>query len=230
MLPPTNPLCDSIKSGITATRKVSGKNEQIMLSALQSGLADTLVSMGAQPLGVDTQKAIKSGVAVGSGVVFQGCRKAHLVKATGKLIENGVQLSKTSPLFAAARKLAGTKGATQGFDHATGLLQQRIGVFDLATARNGLTATQKIGFDMAASVRIGAVANPKPPTISPAAHAGHAITLGMQTYVPERKAVLMKTIEASPSATVGATVAVKEVVAAREHWFTKLLKSLGLSK
>ena len=230
MLPPTNPLADSIKTGLTATRKVVGKNEQIMLTALQSGLGDTLVSMGAQPLPPDAQKAIKSGVAVGSGVVYQGNRKVAIGKVTGKLIESGVQLSKTSPVFAEARKLAATKGATQGFDHATGLLQQKIGVFDLATVRNGMNPTQKIGFDMAISLRIGVVANPKPPTISPAAQAGHAITLGMQSYVPERKAVLMQTIQSNPSATVGATVAIKEVVATRESFIVRLLKALGIRK
>jgi len=78
------------------------------------------------------------------------------------------------------------------------------------------------------AVRIGAVANPKPDTLSAAAHAGHAITLGMQSYVPDRKAVLMQTVQTNPSATVGATVAIKEVAVSRESWLAKLLKALGI--
>lgn len=228
MLPVTNPLHDSIKSGFDTIRKTLGKNEDIMLAALQSGLADTLVSIGAQPLSIDTQKAIKSGIALGSGSVFQTHRQQHLTKVTGKLTESGIQLSKTSPLFAEARKIAATKSATKGFDIATGLLQQKVGAFDIATSRNALDVTQKIGFDIACAVRIGAVTNPKPATLSPAAHAGHAITLGMQSYEPEKKVAIMQTIQVNPSATVGATMAVKEVSQKRESWLVKLLKALHL--
>ncbi|VVB55254.1 Uncharacterised protein [uncultured archaeon] len=230
VLPPTNPLHDSIKSGLDSTRKIQGKNEDIMLASLQSGLADTLVSMGAQPLPVATKNAIKSGLALGSGVVYQSHRGIHLGKVTGKLVESGVQLSKTSPLFAEARKLAAAKNATKGFDLATGLLQQQVGAFDVAKARDSLDPVQKLGFDIACSVRVGAVANPKPPNISAAAHAGHAITLGMQSYTPEKKAVMMQTVQSNPSATVGATVAVKEVVANRESIIIKILKALHLHK
>jgi hypothetical protein len=230
-LPSTNPLHDTIKTGLTAAMKAGpGKGEQALLATLQSGLADSLVSMGAQPLPADAQKALKAGVGLGSGVIFQNNRKVALTKATGKLTESGIQLAKTSPLFAEARKLAAAKGATQGFDHATGLLQHQIGTFDLATARNSLNVTQKIGFDIATAARIGAVSNPKPQTLSPAAHAGNAITLGMQSYEPEKKAAIMETIQTSPSATVGATVAVKDVATAREKWYIRLLKALRLRK
>lgn len=230
VLPATNPLHDSIKTGLDTTRKVHGKNEDIMLAALQSGLADTLVSMGAQPLPADAQKAVKAGVGLGSGVVYQAHRQTHITLATGKLTESGIQLSKTSPLFAEARKLAAAKNATKGFDVATGLLQQQVGVGDIAHARNGLDVTQKIGFDIACSVRVGAVANPKPPTLSPAAHAGNAIALGMQSYVPERKAAIMATVQTSPSATVGATVAVKAVATSREPFIIRILRALGFRK
>lgn len=230
-LPATHPLHDSIKTGLTLTRKAGqGKAEQTMATALQSGLGDALVSMGAQTLPSDVQKGIKAGVGLGSGSVFQGKRKQSLAKVSGKLAESGIQLAKTSPVFTEARKLAATKGSSKGFDLGSGLLQQQVGTFDVATVRDSLPAAQKLGFDMALATRIGVVANPKPPTLSPAAHAGHAIALGMQSYVPERKAALMQTIQANPSAAVGATVAVKEVAAVRANWFTKLLKALGLSK
>jgi hypothetical protein len=50
----------------------------------------------------------------------------------------------------------------------------------------------------------------------------------MQSYVPDRKAVLMQTVQTNPSATVGATVAIKEVAVSRESWLAKLLKALGI--
>jgi len=230
-LPPNNPLRDTLKTTLTAVQKAGGKDaERILHTALNSGLADSLVSMGAKPLPVDVQKSIKTGIALGSGIVIQNARKAGIGAATGKLTQSGIELAKTSPMFAEARKMAVANGTVKGFDLATGLLQQRIGVFDLATARNSLDAKQKLGFDMATSLRIGAVSNPKPATISPAAAAGFAITKGMQTYVPERKAVIMQTVQKSPSATVGAIVAVKEVANTRESWFARLLKALGIRK
>jgi hypothetical protein len=230
-LPATNPLHDTIKTGLDASRKAgTGKAEQIMATALQSGLGDSLVSMGAQPLPADVQKGIKAGVGVGSGSVFQAQRKNQLPKVVGKLKESGIQLAKTSPMFAEARKLAATKGATHGFDVGSGLLEQQVGTFDVATVRNSLDATQKLGFDMATAARIGAVANPKPEALSPAAHAGNAITLGMQTYQPEKNAVIMQTIQSNPSATVGAKVAVNTVIAKREHWLQRVLKALHLQK
>lgn len=230
-LPATNPLHINVKTGLDAMKKVgAGNTEKLMAVALQSGLADTLVSMGAQTLPTDAQKAIKSGIALGSGVVVQEQRKTQINKVAGKLSESGIQIAKADPLFGEARKIASTKNATKGFDLASGLLQQQVGLGDVATARNGLDATQKIGFDIAAAVRVGAVSNPKPATVSPAAHAGHAITLGMQSYTPAQKVAIMQTVQTNPSAAVGATVAVKEVATAREPWIVRVLKALGLRK
>lgn len=230
-LPSTNPLHINVKTSLDAARKAGGKNAgSIVAVGLQSGLADTLVSMGAQSLPQDSQKAIKAGIALGSGTLVQRQRKTSISKVAGKLTESGIQLAKTSPLFGEARKIAATKGATKGFDIANGLLQQQVGVFDVATVRNGLDATQKLGFDLAAATRIGAVSNPKPATLSPAAHAGQAITLGMQSYTPTRKVAIMQTVETNPSAAAGATVAVKQVAQKREHWFARLIKALRLKK
>jgi len=238
-LPVTCPLNDSIKSGLNAAKKVIGKSEALLSAALQSGLADTLVSMGADTLSIDTQKAIKTGIALGSGVIYQDNRQIGLSKAAGKLQESGIQLAKTSPQVGEARKLAGTKNATQGFDTGAGLTQHQLGVFDITTARNGLDPAQKIGFDMALALKVGSVANPEPKGLSPAAQAAYAITYGMQSYVPERKAALMEIIQTNPSAAVGATLAIKEIAASRESsplWvflnvrFIRLLKALRLRK
>lgn len=230
MAPSTSPLRINVKTSLDSIAKIGqGNAEKAMATALQSGLADTLVSMGAQPLPADAQKAIKTGIALGSGVIFQELRKLHIGDSLGKLVESGVQLSKTNPLFGEARKIAAVKNATQGFDIACGLLQHQVGLYDLGIIRDSLDPTQKIGFDIATAVRVGAVSNPKPPTLSAAAHAGYATTLGMQSYDPDNKAAIMQAIQANPSATVGATVAIKEVAKKRDSWITKLLKALHLT-
>lgn len=230
-LPATNPLRDTLKNAITTVQKTGGKNAEALLhTALNSGIADSLVSMGAKPLPANVQQSIKTGIALGTGIIAQNATRKGLAEITGKLTQSGIELAKTSPLFAEARKMAVANGTTKGFDLATGLLQNQIGTFELATARNSLDAKQKLGFDMATSLRIGAVTNPKPANVTPAAQAGQAITLGMQSYVPERKAVIMETVGKNPSAAAGATAAIKQVVAARESWIAKLLKALGIRK
>jgi hypothetical protein len=96
------------------------------------------------------------------------------------------------------------------------------------TARNSLEPSQQHGFDLAAATRIGTVANPMPKMVSPAAHAGYAISLGFRSHTPNEKMNMMRTIQQNPSAAVGATIAVKEVAA--DNWFVRLLRAIGLHK
>lgn len=231
VLPARNPLSDSIKTSLLAGKKLGAAEAAKVLSAgINSGMGDTLVSMGAVALPPDVQKGVKAGVGLGSGVVFQAKRKGQLPKVKGKLVQSGVELAKSSPVVNAARKLASTKGGTKGFDLGSGLMQQQVGVFDVTTVRNSLSVPDKLGFDMALATRIGTVANPKPTTLSPEAHAGNAITLGMQGYTPDKKVAIMQTVQSNASATVGATAAVQEIVQKREGILIRLLKALGLRK
>jgi hypothetical protein len=232
MLPTDAPLRNSLKSGVDAVRGVAqGKNaEHVLMSALHSGIADQLLSTATAGMPKPLKDGLKTGIALGAGGIMQDHRALQLTKAIpGKLVETGVQTAKTSPLFAEARKIAASKNGTKGFDIATGLLSHQAGVFDVSTVRNALVSpADKMGFDMAAATRIGAVAHPKPPTLSAAAHAGHAITLGMQTYVPDRKAAIMTTLQAHPSAAAGATAAVKQVAEQRDSVVEKILKALHI--
>jgi hypothetical protein len=232
MLPTGHALRETINTGISTTKKLAeGKSpENVMLIALQSGIGDSLVSMGATKLPPEVQNALKSGVALGTGVVAQARKAEQLVqKVPGKLIESGVQLAKAHPLFGAARKIAATQGGTRGFDLAAGLTQHQAKVFDITTARNSLpNAVDKIGFDLACATRVGAVTNPKPLTKSAEAHAGHAITMGMQGYVPGKKQVLMATVERVPPAAAGATAAVKEVAQLRASPIQQALRAIHI--
>jgi hypothetical protein len=232
MLPVGHALRESINTGISTTKKLAeGKPpESVMFAALQSGVGDSLVSMGATKLPEEVKKALKSGVALGTGVVTQARKAEQLVqKVPGKLIESGVELAKAHPLFGAARKIAATQGGTRGFDLAAGLTQHQAKIFDITTARNSLpNAVDKIGFDLACATRIGAVTNPKPLTKSAEAHAGHAITMGMQGYVPGKKQVLMTAVSKIPPAAAGATAAVKEVAQLRASPIQQALRAMHI--
>lgn len=236
-LPSSNPLHNNIKISLSLMQKHPGKSRDIMQSALHSGLGDTLISVGAQPLPPEVQKGIKSGNALGAAIIYQEHKKTALPKITGNLVESGIQQSKNHPVFEEARKLTaagpsttsqGRKNSTYGFDYANGLLQHQVGIYDVMTARDSLEPSQQHGFDLAAATRIGTVANPMPKMVSPAAHAGYAISLGMRSHSPTEKMGMMRTIQQNPSATVGATLAVKEVGA--DNWFVRLLRALGLHK
>jgi hypothetical protein len=219
-LPASNPLADTIKTGITATKKLTSgqKVEDVMFTALQSGIGDSLVSMGAAKLPPDAQKAIKSGVALGTGAVAQVKSAEQLTRnVVGKLTESGIEQAKANPMFGEARKLTVSKGGSRGFDYALGMVQHLGSVFATATCRNNLpNPNDKMGFDMACAAMVGAVCNPRPGDMSATAHAGQAITLGMQGYSPERKQAIMATIGNMPSAVVGATSAIKQVASRRE--------------
>lgn len=219
LLPTGHALKETLQTGISRAKQLTGSElpEKTVFAALQSGIGDSLVSMGAAHLPKEAQKAIKSGVALGTGVVTQARKAVQITqRVPGKLVESGVQLAKAHPLFGAARKIAASQGGTRGFDLASGLTQHQANVFDVTTARNSLSsAVDKLGFDLACATRVGAVSNPKPPTRSPEAHAGYAITKGMQGYTAGKKQVLMANIERVAPAAAGATAAVKEVADAR---------------
>lgn len=233
MLPANAPLRQNLLNGVKAVRDIGqGKNaEQVMMTAIQSGVGDQLISLGAAHLPQKARDGIKSGIALGTGVVHQAHTAVQLTKVvTGKLAETGIQVAKASPVFSEARKIASSKSGSKGFDLATGILSHQAGIFHLSTVRNMLQSPHdKMGFDMAMATRIGTVTHPKPHKIpSAAVHAGHAITLGMQTYVPERKAAIMATLQANPSAAAGATVAVKQVAEARSGFIKRILHALHL--
>lgn len=238
-LPDGNPLKDTIKTATSVTKKIANSGqpsgdrlktpEGVMATALQSGIADTLVSMGAAKLPKDVKDSIKSGIAVGTGLVAQSKRAEQLTqRIPGKLAESGIQLAKADPLFGEARRIAATQGGTKGFDIANGLLQHRAKTFDVATVRNALTDPRdKMGFDMATATRIGAVANPIPKGMSPAAAAGNAMTKGLQSYIPTRNAAIMKAIQTVPSAAVGAKEAVKDIAKKRSSPVGQVANAIG---
>jgi hypothetical protein len=56
------------------------------------------------------------------------------------------------------------------------------------------------------------------------------MSMGMQSHNPEQKIGMMQAIQLSPSASVGATLAIKEVAAERASWWVRFLRFFGFSK
>jgi hypothetical protein len=174
-------------------------------------------------LGHDTVGAISKGdigrvlgTALDTGI-------ADKLVIPNKMVESGIQLAKAMPVVTEARKLVAAQ-SLRGFDLASGLLGQHSHLFDVVHLRQALSPQDKLGFDMASSLRVGLVAHPPPKGLSPTAHAGHAMTMGMQGMkVAANKQIIMIAIKKSPSAAIGAAQAVKQIATVRENWLIRFL-------
>jgi len=200
-----------------------------LMNTLQSGVADSLVNIGAGKLPPDVRKAIQTGMSVGNGVVQQAKRAQQLLSVVpGKLTQSGIEWVKAMPVAAEARKLVGQ--GTKGFDLAAGIGAHASSMFDILAMRNSLSGVDRMGFDMAMSARVGLVCHPPVTKLTPAAQAGFILTFGMQGHAEDSKVLIMQAIKASPSASVGATEAVKAVVVDRETFIRRVLRMLHLVK
>lgn len=223
--------------------------------ALGGALGNALGGINAQvPKAVSD--AIKTGMAVGTAAQEQANQATQLLSTLpGKLTQTGIDLSKTLPEVGAARDMVAglsnsTTSVTQaigmswgfganppavssttgvaGFDIGAGLLSHEIKPFHFHTIRNSLSPIDQRGFDMAVNLKVGLVAHPTPANLSPAARAGHAITMGMQGGNSESNAAVMSAVAQHPGGVVGAKVALKRIARKGEGWFTRLLRGIGL--
>lgn len=222
------PIPDSAKGTLRVTLTAAAQIAHGQTPSVSPEVLDAAFGSVAKLLPDDARKALQTGLAMGTAVVKQGQKALELTgPAMNKLVESGIQLSKTLPAVAEARKLAGA--GVKGFDLAQGLLQQKASVFDISHYRSMLKGDDLKGFDMAAAAKIGMVSHPPTANLSPAARAGQAITLGMQGAPAQNKAAIMKAVQTNPSATVGAKVAVSQVAANRENFFVRLLHGIGFT-
>ncbi len=192
--------------------------------ALHTAVADSLVGHGLRGAPKHVTDAVKTGLATGTAVVHQAHNSTQLKQVQNRLVEGGIQIAKAVPALAEARKMAGP--GVRGFDHALGLVSHGITPFDLLHARDHHTGADKAGFDLALSVKNGLVGHPIPKNLSPAAIAGHAIVHGSSGMHSESQQVIVKTVTAHPSASVGAKVAVANMKA-RDNWIARLFHAIG---
>lgn len=212
---------EALKTGTRMTADIAAGKK------VDAAIADAALQEGMKYLDANSKKAFQSGLAVATGAVMQQVKHQALPEIHGKLAESGIQLAKTLPVVGEARKLAGH--GVKGFDIAHGLLTHKASLFDVVSTRSRMpTPHDKMGFDMAIASRIGLVTRPHSrEALSDAAKAGRAITYGMQGIKqPQHKVAIMKQLEASPSAAVGAKVAVKHVTIEREPFPVRLIKTL----
>jgi hypothetical protein len=193
--------------------------------ALHSAVADTLIDHGSKTLSPDAKKALSAGLVVGTAISHQAHKGVELRKVTGKLTQNGVQLFKAVPAIAEARKLAGA--GTKGFDHAMGLVSHGLKPFDILHARDLHKGADRLGFDMALSVKNGLVAAPIPQNLSPAAAAGHAMAFGTSGMPIDNQATIAKVVAAHPSADVGAKVASKSIQHQQKNIIARVFYAIG---
>lgn len=210
----------ALETGMKMTADIaSGKK-------VDAALADAALHEGMKYLPPDAKKAFQAGLGMGTASILQQVKAIHLPDIHNKMIESGLQLAKTVPAIGEARKLVG-KG-TKGFDLAHGILSQKASYFDIAHARASLKdPADKMGFDMGAASRIGLVSRRPEHKISHAAAAGRAITYGMQGMSdPTNKQAIMTAVQASPSATVGAQLAVSKIAEERLSWPVKVVRAI----
>lgn len=200
---------------------------------LHASVASSLTKAGEKHLPKEAHKnlntGLRTGLVMGTATVTQA-RRAHQLTnvAANKLVQSGIELAKANPAIAEARKLAG-KGI-RGFDLGSGLASQHSQLFDIIHLRDSLTGVDKMGFDMALATRTGLVTNPPVKGMSPAAAAGHALTLGMQGHDSGNKQSIMAAIQTNPSAKAGASTAIRQIAVARESFMRKVLRALRLAK
>lgn len=222
-LPKDSPLRQNLEKAASEVTSSIDDTKKLALAAIHSGIGDELIQGVNIP--TEVKQGFQAGLALGSGALVQGKLGAALNQVTGKLTETGIQAGKIFPPTRAARTIASSQGVTQGFDIATGLLQHQLdGLYPLVATRNALPTDQKVGFDMAAALHVGSVTNPNDPNLSDAANAGRAITLGMQGYSENAKMSIMQLLQTNQSATVGATVAVKEVAQRRMTFLDRIIE------
>lgn len=211
---------ESLANGLQLTADIaSGKR-------VDTALADTALKNGLKYLPPEAQKAFHTGIAAQVGSIAQTVKAAHLPDVHNKLIESGIQLSKTLPVVSEARKLSGA--GVRGFDLGHGLLSQKASLFDVMHTRAHLTnEAEKKAFDMALANRIGLVAHPRHANMPPAAQAGLTITHGIRGMASqENKTSIMSTLQAHPSASVGAKIAVRHIEIQKLPWPERLVRAL----
>jgi hypothetical protein len=220
-----NQIQEAVKTGKSlAADTPLGKSLGI---ALHSAVADSLIGHGAKGAPKHVVDALKTGLATGTAVVHQSHNSIQLKQVQNKLVENGILASKAVPALAEARKLVG--GGTRGFDHALGLVSHGITPFDLLHARDQHKGVDKLGFDLALSVKNGLVTHPIPTKLSPAAIAGHAIVHGSAGVGKDNQATMAKVVNAHPSASVGAKVAAQNIKAHHDNWIARFFHAIGFN-
>jgi hypothetical protein len=146
--------------------------------------ADGLISKGQSmiPLSDDQRKAfgnaLKIGIAVQHASNLQKATQQDIAKPQEQARVAAIGQKTMDPVSTAARNSLQGNGVN-GFDVGHGLLQNVVTPFEVSATRNALSAPDRHGFDVAATLHTGRViAPPPPPAVPAAAQAGYAIVHG----------------------------------------------------
>jgi len=171
---------------------------------------------GALP--ADVRQGIDVGVALGHGANVQATVASQIEKAPmGALadaMKGAVAESLANPVFQAGASLL-TDEQRKGYNVGLGLLNHSgVNETVIRLVRAKLAPEQKIGFDIAASTRVGMIRGGAPKG-TPTSVSAFLATKGMVGGSPKQKAAMMSQLAKNKEARSAAALAIRDVEAAK---------------
>ena len=199
------------------------------VQGVQSAVGQAESAMGPLKglISAEAKKALQIGISVGHAKYVQALGTSAMVDPgfKNRLMAQGQQVGTSDPTVKAAR---GTlAGGYVGFDCGVGLMRMTVTPHQFQVTRALFTGPDLTGFDLAASLHIGRVAQPPPALGSTPAAAGYFTTLGMQGAPGDSKEAMMGALSTQSVVAGGARAAVTHVAERRAsilsriwHWIT----------
>jgi hypothetical protein len=196
---------------------------------LQHTVTDVFLDVGKQKFPDAAKRALSVGMATVHAQNLQSIVAPILTgDVENKLMAEGQSLIQSDPVVGAAYRSVVREGQ-EGFQIGAALMRYTIITHQFLTIRQSLSQVERNGFDLAASLHIGRVANAASTQLSdPHAQAGYYITHGAQGGYPSQKVAQLAAVADSAVPRVGAVVAVNRIHHARMSWWESLLSLFGL--
>jgi hypothetical protein len=210
-------------------RSLSNLASPALSSSLQHTVTDVFLDVGKQKFPDAAKRALSVGMATVHAQNLQSIVAPILTgDVENKLMAEGQSLIQSDPVVGAAYRSVVREGQ-EGFQIGAALMRYTINTHQFLTIRQSLSQVERNGFDLAASLHIGRVANAASTQLSdPHAQAGYYITHGAQGGYPSQKVAQLAAVADSAVPRVGAVVAVNRIHHARMSWWESLLSLFGL--
>jgi hypothetical protein len=206
-------------------KNIPGGGQAVIDIAKKNGIPVAVAAAEAalKTLPPQLHDAVKIGAAVGHAKKLQTLAANATIDALPQLEKLGLDHVKAT---ADLQPLVKTLADPSGFYIGSALMQrQGVGISTLTKIRDGLSAIQKKGFDLALAAHIGKVTAPQRDG-TPAQLAGYYATRGMLGASRAQRKGMLKTVTSNPDMKKGATVAAAELQ--EEGLWPKVLRYFGL--
>lgn len=212
------------QAALAATQLASGKHlSDVLLKAVPGMLGNIPPDLKNGIL-----KALGPGMALGQGMVLQAITAANVAapEVVNRLLDKAKDILKSDLIAQAARKTV----SAHGFDIGLAMMRSQLNTNQFSAMRKTLSKIDQRAFDLAATLHIGRVTNPKPGLhVDPKKAVGYMTTKGMVGASPARKVALMTVIAKHPEMRKGAVIAVDQVLDSKGSWWNQLKAFLGLA-